>query len=172
MKNVDICNRLLSLINQTTYKGQSQVNLTYFLQQQTPKKNFFFSLRYWWYKVITQGQSARDSRDIKRTIVRQRIVLAIGVCFIYFIYLFIYLFFLSSYISHFHLPRPTKKRVARSLRLSSVYTHTNYSIHARMHTRESAPGGGKRKRTAPKVTINTALLVDSTCGPLDREPNK
>lgn len=44
MKNVDSCNRLLSLINQTTYKGQSQVNLTYFLQQQTPKKILFFFL--------------------------------------------------------------------------------------------------------------------------------
>jgi hypothetical protein len=43
MKNVDGCNRLLSLINQTTYKGQSQVNLTYFLQQQTP---IFFCFRH------------------------------------------------------------------------------------------------------------------------------
>lgn len=107
--------------------------------------------------MITQGQSARESlatitsRGINTCCVRQRIVLAIGVfrLNIFLVYSFI-LLLLCPLIFRISLAL-TKKRVAPLVTIvERIHAHKLYIIHARMHTRESAPGGGKRKRTAPR----------------------
>lgn len=155
MKNVDSCNRLLSLINQTTYKGQSQVNLTYFLQQQTPKKILFFFSRYATDDIMCDNSGSERAGESLATItlarhqtccVRQRIVLAIGVFRL--IFFLVYSFIpLLLYPLIFASPSPlTKKRVAPLVTIvERIHAHKLYIIHARMHTTRERARRRKKK---------------------------